>query len=318
MRRNAGDDLCRVARLWRRADASHITQPDKDGVGAQRMEMALRDAKVDPSRLATSTHGTATPLGDQAETVGIKSVFKEHAYRLSVSSTKSQLGHMLGASGGVELVLSVLALKHGVIPRRSTTRIPTRPAIWTTRPIRLGSERSPWPCPTVSALAATTPRSWSVNSATAPTRSSFCARKPRLRGASAPRSRFLAVLRGVCCVAAGACPALTLRPSPPAQTQRISKGGLRIICGHKQFSTSTRIAIAPVGLSSYRPFRLVARSRSPQQEAGGCIPYMVAGILVATVLTRSALRSGRRWRVRPATAEVRLAHGRCGGHAAAA
>jgi 3-oxoacyl-[acyl-carrier-protein] synthase II len=100
------------------ADASHITQPDKDGVGgAKAMEMALRDAKVDPSEVGyINAHGTATPLGDQAETVGIKSVFKEHAYRLSVSSTKSQLGHMLGASGGVELVLSVLALKHGVIP----------------------------------------------------------------------------------------------------------------------------------------------------------------------------------------------------------
>lgn len=100
------------------ADASHITQPDKDGIGgAKAMEMALRDAQVDPSEVGyINAHGTATPLGDQAETVGIKSVFKEHAYRLSISSTKSQLGHMLGASGGVELVLSVLALKHGVIP----------------------------------------------------------------------------------------------------------------------------------------------------------------------------------------------------------
>lgn len=100
------------------ADASHITQPDKDGVGgAKAMEMALRDAGVDPSEIGyINAHGTSTPLGDQAETVGIKAVFKEHAHKLSVSSTKSQLGHMLGASGGVELVLSVLALRHGLIP----------------------------------------------------------------------------------------------------------------------------------------------------------------------------------------------------------
>ncbi len=100
------------------ADASHITQPDKDGVGgAKAMEMALRDAELDPSEIGyINAHGTSTPLGDQAETVAIKSVFKEHAHAVSVSSTKSQLGHMLGASGGVELVLSVLALKRGVIP----------------------------------------------------------------------------------------------------------------------------------------------------------------------------------------------------------
>jgi 3-oxoacyl-[acyl-carrier-protein] synthase II len=100
------------------ADASHITQPDKDGLGgAKAMELSLRDAQIDPTEVGyINAHGTSTPLGDQAETAAIKSVFKDHAHKLSVSSTKSQLGHMLGASGGVELVLSVLALKHSLLP----------------------------------------------------------------------------------------------------------------------------------------------------------------------------------------------------------
>lgn len=100
------------------ADGSHITQPDKDGIGgAKAMELALRQARVDPTDVGyINAHGTSTPLGDQAETVAIKSVFNEHARNLSISSTKSQLGHLLGASGGVELVITVLALKHGVIP----------------------------------------------------------------------------------------------------------------------------------------------------------------------------------------------------------
>lgn len=100
------------------ADGSHITQPDKEGIGAATaMRLALANAQVDPTEVGyINAHGTSTPLGDQAETAAVKSVFGEHAYRLSVSSTKSQLGHLLGASGGVELVLTVLALVHGVVP----------------------------------------------------------------------------------------------------------------------------------------------------------------------------------------------------------
>ncbi len=100
------------------ADGGHITQPDPEGVGAARaMECALRDARMDPSRVDyINAHGTSTPLGDQAETSAIKTVFAEHARKLSVSSTKSHLGHLLGASGGVESVLCVLALNRGVIP----------------------------------------------------------------------------------------------------------------------------------------------------------------------------------------------------------
>jgi 3-oxoacyl-[acyl-carrier-protein] synthase II len=100
------------------ADGGHITQPDKDGVGAAHaMRLALRDAGINASDIDyINAHGTSTPLGDAAETTAIKSVFGCHAQKLSVSSTKSQLGHLLGASGGVELIFSVLAIRDGVIP----------------------------------------------------------------------------------------------------------------------------------------------------------------------------------------------------------
>jgi len=100
------------------ADGSHITQPDKDGIGAAHaMSLALKDAGVDPTDIGyINAHGTSTLLGDQAETTALKAVFKEHARTVAISSTKSQLGHLLGASGGVELVLSVLVLRDGVIP----------------------------------------------------------------------------------------------------------------------------------------------------------------------------------------------------------
>ena len=100
------------------ADGSHITQPDKDGAGAAvAMQRALRDAGISPSDVGyINAHGTSTYLGDQAETQAIKTVFGEHARNVAVSSTKSQLGHLLGASGGVELIVTVLALCRGVLP----------------------------------------------------------------------------------------------------------------------------------------------------------------------------------------------------------
>jgi 3-oxoacyl-[acyl-carrier-protein] synthase II len=99
-------------------DGGDIVAPDKDGVGAARaMELALKDARVNPKDIDyINAHGTSTPLGDEAETKAIKTVFKDHAYKLSVSSTKSQLGHLLGASGGVELVFCLLAMRDSVIP----------------------------------------------------------------------------------------------------------------------------------------------------------------------------------------------------------
>jgi len=100
------------------ADAGHITQPDEAGVGAARaMKRALEDAQVSPDFVTYSNaHGTSTPLGDQAETAAVKKVYGEHARQLSISSNKSQLGHSLGASGGIELVMSVLTLRDNVVP----------------------------------------------------------------------------------------------------------------------------------------------------------------------------------------------------------
>jgi 3-oxoacyl-[acyl-carrier-protein] synthase II len=100
------------------ADGSHITQPDEQGSGAARaMQNALRDARLNQMAIDyINAHGTSTPLGDLAETAAIKSVFSDHAPKISISSTKSQLGHLLGASGGVELVLTLLSLRDSVIP----------------------------------------------------------------------------------------------------------------------------------------------------------------------------------------------------------
>ncbi|MAT68444.1 MAG: beta-ketoacyl-[acyl-carrier-protein] synthase II [Planctomycetaceae bacterium] len=100
------------------ADAGHITQPDSEGTGAGRaMSAALRDAKLNGSDIDyVNAHGTSTPLGDKAETIAVKRVFEDHAYKLNVSSTKSQVGHLLGASGGVELIVSLVALREQVCP----------------------------------------------------------------------------------------------------------------------------------------------------------------------------------------------------------
>jgi len=109
---------CEVFGYGVSCDANHITAPDPAGVGAAyAMSQAIQDAGLDPGDIDyINAHGTSTPLGDVAETIAVKAVFKEHARKVSISSTKSQLGHLLGASGGVELILTALAIKHGVIP----------------------------------------------------------------------------------------------------------------------------------------------------------------------------------------------------------
>jgi 3-oxoacyl-[acyl-carrier-protein] synthase II len=98
-------------------DAGHITQPDEEGRGAGRaMEAALVDAQLGVEAVHyINAHGTSTPLGDKAETVAIKRVFGPHAKKLAVSSTKSHLGHTLGASGGIEAVVCSLTIDRGVI-----------------------------------------------------------------------------------------------------------------------------------------------------------------------------------------------------------
>jgi 3-oxoacyl-[acyl-carrier-protein] synthase II len=80
------------------------------------MRLALRDAKLNPDQLDyINAHGTSTPLGDKAETLATKTVFGPHAYKLSISSTKSQVGHSLGASGGIEMVATAKSLSTGII-----------------------------------------------------------------------------------------------------------------------------------------------------------------------------------------------------------
>ncbi len=108
------------------ADGGHITQPDQHGTGAAKaMQGAIRDAKISLEDIGyINAHGTSTPLGDQAETLAIKTVFGDWAKKLSISSTKSQLGHLLGASGGVELILTALALTKSVIPPTSNLENP--------------------------------------------------------------------------------------------------------------------------------------------------------------------------------------------------
>ncbi len=99
-------------------DAGHITHPNEDGASAAAaMREALNNAQVNPNDVHyINAHGTSTPLGDKAETEAIKRVFGDHAQRLSVSSTKSHLGHSLGASGGIELILCIKALRSNVVP----------------------------------------------------------------------------------------------------------------------------------------------------------------------------------------------------------
>jgi 3-oxoacyl-[acyl-carrier-protein] synthase II len=100
------------------SDAYHITSPAPEGAGAAScMKATLKDAGVSPEVVDyINAHGTSTKYGDELETAAIKSVFGEHAYRLSVSSTKSMTGHLLGAAGGVESVIAVLSVQQDTIP----------------------------------------------------------------------------------------------------------------------------------------------------------------------------------------------------------
>jgi 3-oxoacyl-[acyl-carrier-protein] synthase II len=100
------------------SDAYHVTAPSPEGAGAARcMELALRSAQMKPEEVGYITaHGTSTQINDASETTAIKTVFKDHARKLAVSSTKSMTGHMLGAAGGAEAVISVLALARNAIP----------------------------------------------------------------------------------------------------------------------------------------------------------------------------------------------------------
>jgi 3-oxoacyl-[acyl-carrier-protein] synthase II len=117
-KRRGATILAEVLGYGMSADGSHMTAPDPEGRGAARaMQNALADAKLNPCDIQyINAHGTSTPLGDKAETQAIKTVFGAEAHRVAVSSTKSQLGHLLGASGGVEFVICVMALQQQIAP----------------------------------------------------------------------------------------------------------------------------------------------------------------------------------------------------------
>jgi 3-oxoacyl-[acyl-carrier-protein] synthase II len=100
------------------ADAHHLTAPHPEGLGARLvMQRALADANLKPEDIDyINVHGTATPLGDISETIAIKSIFGDHAYKLNISATKSMTGHLLGAAGAVEAITAVLSTKYNIVP----------------------------------------------------------------------------------------------------------------------------------------------------------------------------------------------------------
>jgi len=100
------------------SDAYHIAAPEPTGVGAQKcMENAILDAGLNPEDVDyINAHGTSTPVGDKAEVLAIKHLFKDHAYQMKISSNKSMIGHLLGAAGGAETVATTLTVKEGIVP----------------------------------------------------------------------------------------------------------------------------------------------------------------------------------------------------------
>ena len=112
------DIYCELVGFGMSADASHMTSPAENGAGAARaMQAALKDAALNPESVDyINAHGTSTPLGDVAETEAIKQVFRDYAYQLRVSSTKSMMGHALGAAGAIEAVVTIKALQNNTAP----------------------------------------------------------------------------------------------------------------------------------------------------------------------------------------------------------
>jgi 3-oxoacyl-[acyl-carrier-protein] synthase II len=109
---------CELVGYGMSGDAYHITQPDPEADGASRsIRNALDDAKMQPAEIDyINAHGTSTPYNDRTETIAIRRVFGPHAKEVAVSSTKSMTGHLLGAAGGVELIVCALAIEHQILP----------------------------------------------------------------------------------------------------------------------------------------------------------------------------------------------------------
>ena len=109
--------LCEIVGYGATADAYHLTTPSPNGKGAKiAMEQAINEAQINKNEIDyINTHGTSTPYNDKNETIAIKDLFKEHAYKLSLSSSKSMTGHLLGASGGIESIASILTIINSVI-----------------------------------------------------------------------------------------------------------------------------------------------------------------------------------------------------------
>jgi 3-oxoacyl-[acyl-carrier-protein] synthase II len=117
-KRRGANIIAEVIGFGMSSDAFHITRPAEGGVGAAvSMHNAMKDAKVLPSDIQyINAHGTSTPVGDLEETLAIKSAFKEFAFKVAVSSTKSMTGHLLGAAGAIEAIFTVLAIRDQIIP----------------------------------------------------------------------------------------------------------------------------------------------------------------------------------------------------------
>jgi 3-oxoacyl-[acyl-carrier-protein] synthase II len=110
--------LAEVVGYGATADAHHVTAPSPAGEGAARaMSLALQEAGLPPTAVDyINAHGTSTPMNDRYETMAVKTVFGEDAYRVAFGSTKSMTGHLLGAAAGIEFNIAVLSIRDGIIP----------------------------------------------------------------------------------------------------------------------------------------------------------------------------------------------------------
>ena len=125
-RARGADIYCELVGYGMTGDAFHITAPDETGSGPRRvMQKAIKDAGITTEQIGyINAHGTSTPYNDKFETMAIKQTFGDLAYKIPVSSTKSMTGHALGAAGGIEAVVSILAMRHEILPPTTNYQTP--------------------------------------------------------------------------------------------------------------------------------------------------------------------------------------------------